>query len=183
MSATQPLPGDHVMVDLECMSCEANGAITALGASLFMGANAGQTFYRSISLTSAVAAGGHIQAETVEWWLKQDKTAQNAMMANQVPITDALCDFGIWLSQYTRDPHIWGNGVDFDNVILCSAYKNAGIKLPWSRKKHMCYRTLKRMYMHTVPAIGFEGVKHDALADAVHQGKYAIKMLTEGYAK
>lgn len=71
--------------------------------------------------------------------------------------------------------HIWGNGADFDNVILTNAYRAVGISRPWEPYHDRCYRTLKnlRRDIHLYRT----GTHHNALYDAITQAEHAVRLL------
>jgi len=69
---------------------------------------------------------------------------------------------------------VWGNGSNFDNVILEHTYRLLNIKLAWKNQNDRCFRTLKKIY----PEMKIErcGTYHNALDDAITQAKHAIKI-------
>jgi hypothetical protein len=69
---------------------------------------------------------------------------------------------------------IWGNGADFDNVILSSAYRNTGHVTPWGTYKNRCYRTIKSANRHV--AMARTGTHHNALDDAKSQAQHLIRI-------
>ena len=79
-------------------------------------------------------------------------------------------------SETQKDLKVWGNGANFDNVILDNLYKKLGIKTPWEWWNDRCYRTVKGMFKD-VKANKFVGVGHKAIDDAVHQVKHLQKIL------
>ena len=74
------------------------------------------------------------------------------------------------------DTLVWGNGADFDLVILENYFRRMGWdQMPWSYKNVRCYRTLKNL----VPDIPFKntGVAHSAEDDAAYQALHAIQLI------
>jgi len=65
-SQTEPC---RVMVDIETVGLNIGAAIVEIGAVEFGHRELGDTFHRSVSLTSSQEAGLTIDADTVEWWL------------------------------------------------------------------------------------------------------------------
>jgi hypothetical protein len=169
------------MVDLETLSLRPNAAIISIGAVQFdyQTGELGAEFYCNIDPASAVEAGGHIDADTVMWWMKQEKAARTALESNRLSIHGALEIFRGYLMaslpDYMSHPRIWGNGAAADNVWLATAYKNAGIELPWHFTDDRCYRTLKNLYPDVVTER--TGVAHNALDDAKNQARHAIQLL------
>lgn len=173
----------HIMLDLETLSAASDAAIVAIGAvkfdpvsgQVFTGPESSGTFYRVINAKSAQRAGGRVDADTVMWWMKQSDAARYALTGNDsLAIETVLKEFSEWV----RSSHcagMWGNGADFDNVILQNSYHRLGWTAPWPYKMSRCYRTVKAM----APNIEFvrEGVHHNALDDAVSQAHHLIKMM------
>lgn len=169
-----------VMLDLETMGSSPNAAIVAIGAVAFsIEARAiGSKFYKLVDLTTAVECGGQMDAATVMWWVQQKEAARIALVADAAThIRGALDMFADWLQVTVvgAEPRVWGNGAAFDNVILASAYRNAGKPQPWKHWNDRCYRTVKALF----PAVKLErsGTHHIAVDDAESQARHLIAML------
>jgi exodeoxyribonuclease VIII len=170
----------NVMLDLETMGNGPNAAIVAIGAVAFdiETGTIGDKFYKLVDLTTAVDCGGVMDASTVMWWVQQGQGARLALVADAAThLRGALDMFADWLTKTTngQEPHVWGNGAAFDNVILASAYRNAGKPQPWKHWNDRCYRTVKALY----PAVKLErtGTHHIAVDDAESQARHLIAML------
>lgn len=87
---------------------------------------------------------------------------------------------------------LWGNGAGFDNVLLRQGFELLNIEPPWRHYNDRCFRTLKNLVMtrdggerpdQTITAgkcaPPFEGTKHNALADAIHQAKWLCNIAEE----
>jgi exodeoxyribonuclease VIII len=131
----------NVMLDLETMGSGSHAAIVAIGAVEFnpMAMTLGRKFYCLVDLESAVKEGGQMDAGTVIWWLRQGDAARQELAKGGAPMIQALRDFAFWLARSASDPIVWGNGSDFDNVILSSAYRRAGMPVPWRYSSSRCY--------------------------------------------
>lgn len=169
-----------VMLDLETMGNGPSAAIVAIGAVAFDldAGTIGSSFYKLVDLTTAVECGGQMDAATVMWWVQQKEAARIALVGDAAThIRGALDMFADWLHETTggHEPRLWGNGAAFDNVILASAYRNAGKAQPWKHWNDRCYRTVKAMF----PAIRMErvGTHHIAVDDAKSQALHLIAML------
>jgi exodeoxyribonuclease VIII len=163
----------NVMVDLETLGTASNSVIISMGAVAFDNeGNTLSTFYRRIDPQSCVDAGLKVDVSTVMWWMKQSDAARAAFNEKGVPLAAALGDFAMWVPE---DACLWGNGATFDNVLLASAYKAAGLKTPWPYWGDRCYRTVKALHPTIAPP-PFKGEKHNALSDAQHQTEYLLKI-------
>ena len=168
----------HCMIDLETMSADTDAAIIAIGAVTFdpETLTLGATFYQPISLEDS-AKHGSMSASTVLWWMQQSEEARKVLWHDQLTsLRNALHHFSAWLGQATTCPEgevkLWGNGSDFDNVILSRAYYNCAIPAPWKFYNNRCYRTLKSL----VPATKLlrTGTHHNALDDAASQARHLL---------
>jgi hypothetical protein len=176
MSSTSTVFG-NVMLDLETMGTKAYSPIVAIGAVQFdlKTDTIGETFYQRIDLQSCEDVGLKLTANTVLWWLKQSDLARGEIVnpsLERCAIQDALLDFAFWIP---NDAKLWGNGSNFDNVILSSAYEVCNMKQPWDYWNDRCYRTVKSLK----PSIEIErlGTHHNALDDAISQAKHLQKIL------
>ncbi len=162
----------HVMIDIETMGNTPDSAIIALGAVFFdrREQKLGEEFYRVIDLESSVAAGLRMTPSTVMWWLKQSDQARaqfNSMDA--VTLQRALAEFADWFTG-NNGTFLWGNGSDFDNIILSNAYKAIQSKQPWAYYNNRCYRTIKNMFRDV--KMQRTGTYHNALDDAKSQANH-----------
>jgi len=174
------------MLDLETMGTGPTAAIVAIGAVRFdiESGLIDAEFYHVITLSSAVKSGGQMDPATVEWWMNQSAEARQIFASKQQEIVTfmptnaetALHEFRWYLQKAAPDGKIalWGNGGDFDNVILRSAYKRADMEAPWRFGQNRCYRTLKSFRPDIVLNRG--GTHHNALDDARSQAEHAIRI-------
>lgn len=165
------------MLDLETMGTNSAAAIVAIGAVAFdpEALTLGDEFYMVVDLDSVIKSGGVVDAGTVMWWLKQSDEAR-AALASGKPISSGLMTLTTFIGKHCdRDARVWGNGSDFDNVILGSAYDRCGIVRPWKFFNSRCYRTLKNLYPD-VEVPKRTGTHHNALDDARFQSQHALKI-------
>ena len=169
----------NLSVDLETYGTRPDAAILSIGAvpfDLTTGA-LGKLFYINVDLQNAIEEGGTVDDATVNWWKTQKAETFEALKVDAVPIRYALAAFTSYCDSLGKKSEIfiWGNGADFDNVILTSAYRNVNMPIPWGKYNNRCYRTVKSMYP-TIKIVR-EGTYHNALDDAVSQAKHLIAML------
>ncbi len=179
----QPIDYVHVMVDLETMGKKHNAPIVAIGAVVFDPATGsiGESFYKVVCLESSVNWGAVIDPSTVIWWLKQPSEARSASVNDDaIPLLDALLQFREFVSDNvaggSKKAQVWGNGASFDNSILRSSYDCIAEDYPWEYWNDRDVRTMVELG-HAInyepqKAIPFEGERHNALADAIHQARY-----------
>lgn len=179
----QPIDYVHVMVDLETMGKKNNAPIVAIGAVVFdpTTGSIGESFYKVVCLESSVNWGAVIDPSTVIWWLKQSSEARSAIVNDDaIPLQDALLQFREFVSDNvaggSKKAQVWGNGASFDNSILRSSYDCIAEDYPWEYWNDRDVRTMvelgQAISFDPKTTIPFEGSRHNALADAIHQARY-----------
>lgn len=173
----------HIMVDMETMGKKPNAPIVSIGAVVFNPSTGilGETFYKVVSLESAVSWGAEIDPSTVIWWLKQSSEARSAIANDDaIKLDDALLMFTDFVMDNItggrKAAQVWGNGATFDNAILRSSFELTCIDCPWDYWNDRDVRTMvelgKAIGFNPKASIPFEGDQHNALADAQHQARY-----------
>lgn len=179
----QPIDYVHVMVDLETMGKKHNAPIVAIGAVVFDPATGsiGESFYKVVCLESSVNWGAVIDPSTVIWWLRQSSEARSAIVNDDaIPLQDALLQFREFVSDNvaggSKKAQVWGNGASFDNSILRSSYDCIAEDYPWEYWNDRDVRTMvelgQAISFDPKTTIPFEGSRHNALANAIHQARY-----------
>ena len=174
---------NHLMLDLETLGTRLNAPIVSIGAVFFDITNAtiGEHFYIVIDLNSS-AQHGTIDADTVKWWMRQSDSARLVFNdTSAVSLVEALKQFSNFIvanSSY-NSVKVWGNGINFDNMILREAYYQVGMSPPWRYVNDRDVRTIVDL-AHDITGIDVKatlrsGVAHNALDDAIHQAKYVSK--------
>lgn len=166
---------NHIMLDIETMGTSSNAAIMSIGACYFDPATGeiGGTFHEQVNISS----NGTIDASTVIWWMKQSDDARSKFYNNDKAghINAVLAEFADFIKPNCQ---VWGNGVAFDNVIIRNAYEHPSCSddVPWKFWNDRDVRTMVELgkVIGIDPKLDFpfDDVKHDALADAIHQAKY-----------
>lgn len=165
----------NCMIDLETLSTRYDAGILSIGAVKFDHQGIQDKFYASVKLKSTVKHGLHISQDTLNWWAEQRGDVINSIFENADTLDNTLESFSEW---YGKDSlETWGNGADFDIVIMSTAYERVEKKVPWHYRKINCFRTMKGLID---PDGGLVPPKnenaHNALADAEWQALWAINM-------
>ncbi|HAV8993263.1 TPA: exonuclease [Escherichia coli] len=169
--------GIHLMIDLETMGKNPDAPIISIGAIFFdpQTGDMGPEFSKTIDLDTA---GGVIDRDVIKWWLKQSRETQSAILTDEIPLDDVLLQLREFIDENSGEffVQVWGNGANFDNVILRRSYERQGIPCPWRYHNDRDVRTLvelgKAIDFDARTAIPFEGERHNALDDARYQAKY-----------
>jgi len=170
-----------VMVDIETLGTAAGSVVLSIGAVAFSEdtpeAEWGMLRSSPISVASCRSYGLTLDESTLAWWLGQEDAARklltDALASDAASLEQSLAVFSSWFPSKAR---LWGNGADFDNALLAAAFRAVGARPPWNYSDSRCFRTMKRVF-DNVPAPEFQGVRHDALADALHQTRHLQAIL------
>jgi DNA polymerase III epsilon subunit-like protein len=167
----------RVMLDIETVGLEIGAAIVEIGAVQFApGGQIGETFHRSVSLTSSQEAGLNIDADTVEWWLGEQPEVASEVLVGGEHLRDALTAFVAWYEDV--DPsEVWANSPSFDCEQLEYAGQAVGVPMPWEFYQERDVRTLDAL-PHSVN-LDQQGTEHTALDDALYQARVAGEILAE----
>ena len=164
----------HVMLDLETLGTVSDACIMSIGAVKFdlesdkiddLG------FYASVSVDSNLELKRRIQEDTLIWWMNQGESAKGVFNESKQHLRTALTDFSDWVGD--GEYQVWSNGADFDIPMLAHALTQCGIEIPWKFWNSNCFRTYKRLPGAKNVKLPFDGVKHNAMFDAIHQAKTA----------
>lgn len=174
----------HIVLDLETLSTQPNALVLSIGA---VGLNkhgeilSGSEFHLALDQQEQ-AKRRHVSLDTIRWWEGQSEEAQAASFkappTQQAFVTNALTAFKDYLDQWSeRDVVcVWGNGCSFDNVILASLYQDWCMEAPWKFWNDRDMRTITAIFPH-LKAMPFEGTKHHALHDAMHEAKQLSQVI------
>ncbi|WP_261666930.1 3'-5' exonuclease [Erwinia mallotivora] len=173
---------NHLMIDLETMSNKPDAAIVAIGAVLFepKTGELGAEFSVAVKLDSDMAIGGGVEGKTILWWMQKSTEARNAITSEDaLPVKKALNALISFVSENvdsTRRLMVWGNGASFDNVILRGAFARCNMQPCWEWFNDLDVRTMvhlgRQLGFDPKREMPFDGERHNALADAIHQAKY-----------
>ena len=172
-----------IMVDLETLSTDTDGAIVSIGAVRFNETSiSDSSFYRVITIQSNIDEGRTISGNTLKWWLSQDAKAK-AMFQDEsaVSLEQALDEFRAWVGADAKTVRMWGNGADFDCAMIKHAYGNQGA--PWEFYNSRCFRTIKELpAAKKVPKPKNDGA-HNALFDALAQAQHLQAIWAAGVGR
>jgi hypothetical protein len=180
----------RIMFDIETLSTRFDACVLSIGAVVFGGPSKDTTGHSKSFYVNVSDPEGHIDEDTVRWWLKQDRAAQERLLRDVVPLGRALSMFSVFCSQHLVDDgpgvfhstkksdidaEFWSRSPSFDEVILSSAYRRAAMRAPFFHRWSRDCRTVEA-------AAGLEflpnlGIAHDALADATYQAQHVERCL------
>ena len=90
------------------------------------------------------------------------------MIGSSTP-SDVACEFYRFIGD---DVKVWGNGSVFDISILDKWFDMLGMNAPWKFWNVRDVRTVVDIMNINPKEFSFDGIKHNAIDDAIHQVKY-----------
>lgn len=170
----------HCMIDIETLDTTPTAVVLSIGAVLFdpNGSYIGDDFYVKLATDEQFKCGRTKSQRTMEWWAQQSQAAQDEAfgLTGKLAAVYALTDFRKYINDATINhtlPGVWGNGSDFDNVIVANLYRSFGLESPWPFWKNRCFRTLKELHLpKEFIKPQRRGTHHNALDDAIYQAEY-----------
>lgn len=160
-----------IMIDLETLSTSTNASILTIGAVKFDPFNNDidnstcEKFYLKVDLDSCDALGLDVSEDTLEWWSKQSKEAQEEAFStdNRIHIREAFNQLYKFCWGAKR---VWSHGAAFDTVICENIFRKLNKAIPWSFWEVRDTRTLFDLGIDPKrPPV----LKHHALEDAWNQ--------------
>ena len=132
-----------------------------------------------------------IDVEVVLWWYNQKPEitleawgeGMNALSPDRIPYTTGLLLFSKYLKSFGEKerPQIFGNGSEYDNVILANQYQELNLTIPWDYGANQSVRSVSMMGRYIL-GLDFKYQKpvknaHHALTDSRHEAQYCIDIL------
>lgn len=180
----------HIMLDLETLGTGRDAAVISIGAVRFnpVSGEILDRFYTNVTVASNKTLGRDIDPNTIEWWLRQDKPAQDALLAEpRVHLSQAAGQLLTWMlslasdiKEFRKHARLWSNGPTFDEVIIRDVFAQLDLSFPVSYRGSRCMRTmieLGRAAGLQKPEVA--GVRHNALDDAIHQAEGVARVMRE----
>jgi hypothetical protein len=162
----------NVMIDLETTGVEAGCCILSVALVPFGTLHAPEPFYEKISHADSLREGFVDDPDTIAWWDKQKPEVQAEAFSGTRSAASVAESISHYLSKLgtPKQIHMWGNGKDFDNVILTAFFKKLGMKQPWDFRNNWCYRDFAKLYPQYPKSL--DKTAHHALNDADMQARH-----------
>lgn len=174
----------HVQVDIETLGIKPGSVVASIGAVCFDPFAGVQTakdlkkhsFKITIDIRDAIDRGLEVDGDTILWWMTQTEEARQATFfdkSTRVTTAEAIQKFSEWYRSMEQEKHnfVWGNGPNFDMVLLECVCDKLLVKYPWKFNKIRCFRTFKSTNRYNADLVPANALTHDCLADAVHQAQ------------
>ena len=143
-----------IMLDLETLSSRPDAAIVSIGACTFRSDGEAMPEYERerrlivFPVRADMAKGGRADIETMLWWGQQGAAARDMLdeaLRTQADPVKRLLDLIWFCTRPGQTVRVWGNGADFDNVVISEALRRHGLMPSWDRRNNRCFRTLKAL--------------------------------------
>ena len=175
------------MVDVETLSTAVNAAVLSIGAVEFdpMSGKIEREFYRELDLSAQ--KNRHIDASTVQWWVKQCLVNTDNIAFLTKPdshkniLTFVLFELGSFIAgdedNYVERAEgyekiaVWACDPDFDLAILADLYKEHNLPTPWKYSEPKSVRTVRMLTQIAGMEIPEIEADHNALNDCIRQAK------------
>lgn len=189
----------RIMLDCESLSVAPNAALLSISAVAFDLSSKNpddlviDTFDGHIKIEDAMTRGGHVDPNTILWWMGQEETARRYLVDAQKHMADyelpVLQNFEAWINglmaQHQVHPdslEIWSNDELADAAWVANAFKRHKKEAPWPWWGVRCYRTMYNFFPGIRRSTVFEGTPHIGIDDAQHQVKVLWRIVNEGMA-
>lgn len=160
-----------IMIDLETLGRAPRAVFTQVGWCVFD--RTASEIHKSgcifVDPRSAQREGLELDADTVIWWLRQDKAAQEVMTRDGSSLEFALSDLhNVFAAHFNSGSLLWANSPSFDLAILENALKAVRLNKPWQYWQERDFRTF--VSVTEAPKVR-PAVAHRAEDDAVAQAR------------
>lgn len=176
----------HIMIDIETMSTQADGAVLSIGLCEFHpNTGIGRTLEVRNTGEAQREIGRHFDPNTIAWWGRQSPEARAKLI--EEPIFDKAKDMMLPVAAFIKnsassqwDRNVWAKSPTFDLILMRDLAKQVDVKWPGHFAREYCVRTMlmiaKARGWHDILAMEPE-IAHGALSDAVHQAEQMIEIM------
>jgi hypothetical protein len=160
-----------IMIDLETLATSPNAAVLTIGAVKFdpfsneLDSPSCEKFYVKVDIDSCDELELDVSNDTLEWWSKQSKEAQEEAFSTEdrIHVREAFNQLYKFCWGAKR---VWSHGAAFDTVICENIFRKLNKAVPWSFWEVRDTRTLFDLGIDPKrPPV----LKHHALEDAWNQ--------------
>lgn len=131
-----------------------------------------RSFMYLLDLNKQTDKGRSMEYDTVLWWLKQSRSARDALDGNRVAVGQSIRTINS-ICENNGVQKIWGNGNVFDNVMVKDLYRDFNVQYPVSFRDDLDMRTvlyLAEKISGEPVSLEVDGlVKHNPLDDCKYQ--------------
>lgn len=178
----------HLVLDLETLSLKTDARVLSIGAVGLDGQfQIVSHFYAPLKIEWLLNPEYSVDANTFNWWMQQSSEARAALdIENGLTPSDAVDRFNWWIKA-NGDPstmNVWGNGPEFDVVILKHLFQRNHTDWPFIYNRVQSIRTIRLLD----DVLGLDAiwekarVEHHALYDAEAEALFLQDVMKRLYA-
>ena len=193
-------PQAHLMLDIETLGTPTKGKFNVQILTIAMypfGILAGKIEPFYIKLDPVEDSRFFTTQDTINWWSEQETAVKLESLSGDLTHEEGVDKFlkyyqrcldivSVINTQLSQDgkeminPNvaIWGNGCEFDNIIVQSWIEICGREVPWTFNNNHSMRTAGIIRPNIKRCYPPQNQAHNALVDAAYQAKSVHKMLT-----
>lgn len=120
----------HVMIDIESLGTKPGAVVASIGAVVFQPTYRepiGRSCSSTIDIADAQKHGLTIDADTVEWWMRQSDAARASTFKGEWHLDEALAHLSAFVDEarvFSTEGslRIWAHSPSFDLALLEAAY-------------------------------------------------------------
>lgn len=167
-----------LMIDIETLGTGNQSAIISIAAVKFNieTGETGREFHENIDLKDCLKHGLKVEAETLKWWLEQNRQVFSNCLKDGLPLVAVLFELK---TMFKNGMSIWANSPNFDLRILNDAYQAVNLEPTWKFYQERDVRTLVSLAPEVREETEFKGDEHNPLDDCYFQ----IECVHKAYKK
>lgn len=164
----------HAMLDIETLGTNPDAPVLS-AAVVYFDPETGETFGAAKFVFDVRQQTDRpINFDTMKWWMSQ--SAEASAHWREAKTYDGLEQFAAFCSKYERVTW-WANSPAFDEVIMSSLLRGAGVRVPWNFWTWRDVRTIKAfLFDKSKPQ---NNNAHDPLDDCLAQIELVHRFYTE----
>ena len=163
-----------IQIDMETFDTAPSAKIISL-ALVGYNRNTAEAVHEIYARFKVAMMPGTVSRSTINWWHREDYKNPGLLAEATGGEVDPLQFFDDLVSGFPQgDVKVWGNGSNFDVVILEETLKSLHCPVPWKFWNVRDLRTLLDIAEVNPRQCQFDGDKHNALHDARHQTRMAL---------
>lgn len=180
---------EHIVLDLETLGTSVDAAILSIGAVALDSRYQPVSYFSAgpISLESNREAEREVTSGTLLWWMQQPVEARDFSFTTDddcMHLYTALESFCRWGDFAYRSKRVWGNGPEFDNIIVeraMHAYSADPTAVLWNYSDNQSLRTVRlldqqlQLFGTWTPPV----ISHVALFDAYAEALYLQDVMSK----
>jgi hypothetical protein len=168
---------NDLMLDLETFGVDPGCIVIQIGACIFdkNTGQIGEKFSYNIDARDSKKQGFFDDMDTVLWWMRQSKEAQNSVLDNAFTVKESLDAFVTFVSNKKID-RVWCHK-GFDFPLLAAYYKKMDMAFPLRHQTFRDLHTILDFARMNIKNRNRKGIHHNGIDDCIFQVEYLVECL------